>query len=518
MELWRYLSLVRKWGGLILLIVGLAAAGSFFYSQTIPPTYRAEAVLLVGQEQQSVNPTASDIYVQNNIAQAYALLINQPSVLEAAAQAIQWKGPWQSLYFNVTATAPPNGQTIKISATGSTPQQAQLIANEIARQVILQSPVSQQQKAADTQRVFVTSQQELLQGQIVAAQKTLTEINQQAALETDQAKLNDLNQRITALQTKIENWQRTYLEMGTLLAQSSGRFITLIAPAPLPASPISPNIPQNVLLAAAAGLVFAVGIVLLLEYLDDTLKSPEDIERILHLSTLGSIARIQPLRKPEDGLITLRQPRSPTAEDYRILRTNLRYSGVENPGGALLVTSANPGEGKTTTAANLAIALAQAGKRVALLDADMRRPGVHRLFGLSNQLGLSSLFLADAPPVERALQPTPVPGLRVLTAGEQPPNPAEMLESPRMTEVLQTLRSENDLVVVDSPPLLVVADANILASRCSGAMLVVDSGRTRSEAARRVTETLKRSKVKLLGVTLNRVSRRRSGYYKNYYY
>jgi non-specific protein-tyrosine kinase len=518
LELRRYLSLLKKWGWLMLLIVGLAVAGSYLYSQTIPPTYRAQAILLVGQEQSSANPTYADIYVSSNLPQAFSLLATQPSVLEAAAKEIGWEGTWESLFFSVSATTTPGGQTIQIAATARTPQRAQAIANEIARQVILQSPISKQQQAEDTQRAFITEQQSLVQTQIVAGQNSLAELNQQAALETDEERLGNLNTRITALQTKIESWQRTYLQMGSLLNASSGKFLTLISPAQAPTAPISPNVLQNMLFAAAAGLVLAGGVALLLEYLDDTIKTPEDVERILKHTTLGSIARISPVRKPGDALITVRHPRSPTAEDYRSLRTNLRYSGIENPGGALLVTSANPGEGKTTTAANLAVALAQSGKRVILVDADLRRPGVHPMFGLSNDAGLSTLFLEDAPPPEKVMQNTGVPGLRVLTSGEPPPNPAELLDSKRMSDLLLELRSEADMVVVDSPPLLVVADANILASRCSGAVLVVDSGKTRTDAGRKVIASLTRSKVKLLGIVLNRMSGRHGGYYNNYYY
>lgn len=502
----------------MLLIVGLAAAGSYFYSQTIPPTYRSSAILLVGQEQTSTNPTVSDIYVSNNLAQAYALLVNQPNVLQAAAQELNWEGSWESLYFVVSASAPQGGQTINVTATANSPQRAQAIANIVAKQVIAQSPLSRQQQATETQRDFIAAQQALLQAQIVASQKALADLNQQAALETDQEKIDAINTRAAALQTKIDNAQRTYIQMGALLNQSTGRYITLIASAPLPNAPVSPNILQNVLLAAAAGLVLAVGVVLLLEYLDDTIKNVEDVERVMQLSAIGSIERISPVRKPEDALITLRHPRSPTAEEYRTLRTNLRYAGIENPGGALLVTSANPGEGKTTTAANLAIAMAQAGKRVILLDADFRRPNMHRLFGLSNEQGLTALFLDQPLLPEDILQPTQVPGLQVLVSGEQPPNPAEMLESRRMTEILQGLRQRSDIVIVDSPPVLVVADASILASRCSGAVLVVDSGRTRTEGARKVTDIMQRSQVKLLGAVLNRVGGRGRGYYYNYYY
>lgn len=518
MELRRYFSLLRKWGWLMVLLVGLAAAGSYLYSQTIPPTYRSTAILLVGQEQASANPTASDIYVSNNLAQAYALLVNQPSVLQAAAEELNWEGSWESLYFAVSANAPQGGQTINVTATANSPQRAQEIANVLANQVIAKSPISRQQQAADTQREFVTTQQALLQTQIVAAQKQLSDLTQQAALETDQAKLDALNARTAALQTKIESAQRTYIQMGALLAQAAGRYITLIAPAPLPGAPVSPNILQNVLLAAAAGLVLAVGVVLLLEYLDDTIKNVEDVQREMGLPVMSSVARIHSVRKPGDALITIKHPRSPIAEEYRTLRTNLRYAGIENPGGTLLITSANPGEGKTTTAANLAIAMAQAGKRVVLLDADLRRPGVYRIFDLENENGLTSLFLDQPVLLEDVLQSTSVEGLKILTSGEPPPNPAEMLDSRRMNEILQMLRQQFDMVIVDSPPALVVADASILASRCSGALLVVDSGRTRTETARKVVETLKRSQVQVLGVALNRIGGRGRGYYYKYNY
>lgn len=502
----------------MVLLVVLAAGGSYLYSRTIPPTYRSTAILLVGQEQASANPTVSDIYVSNNLAQAYALLVNQPSVLQAAAEELKWEGSWESLYFIVSANAPQGGQTINVSATSNLPQRAQEIANVIAGQVIAQSPISRQQQAADTQREFITTQQGMLQSQIVLSQKQLADLNQQAALETEQDKLDAVNARITALQTKIDNAQRTYIQMGALLNQSTGRFITLIAPAPLPGSPISPNVTQNVLLAAAAGLVLAIGVVLLLEYLDDTIKNAEDVQRVMELSVLGNIARIGSVRKPGDALITLKHPRSPIAEEYRSLRTNLRYAGIENPGGTLLVTSANPSEGKTTTAANLAIAMAQAGKRVVLVDADMRRPGVNRIFGMENEMGLTSLFLDQPLLLEDVLQVSEAPNLKVLTSGEPPPNPAELLESRRMTEILQMLRQQFDVVIVDSPPALVVADASILASRCSGAVLVVDSGRTRTEAARKVAATLTHSQVKLLGVVLNRLGGRGRSYYYNYGY
>lgn len=266
------------------------------------------------------------------------------------------------------------------------------------------------------------------------------------------------------------------------------------------------------------GFLLSCMLIYTLEYVDDTIKDAEDSQRIIGKPTLGAIIRINGIRHPQDGLVTLKQPRSPISESYRVLRTNLRFSGIENPGGIMLVTSAGPGEGKSTTAANLAVSMAQAGKRIVLVDADLRRPSVHKVFELNNSRGLSDLFSADNVVVEDVMQNTPIPTLRVITSGPIPPNPAEMLDSRLMTQILATLRQNTDMVIIDSPPVLPVADASILGSRCSGAVLVVDSGKTRTEIAQRAVATLERANVKVAGVILNKMgSKQAAGYYYYYY-
>jgi non-specific protein-tyrosine kinase len=452
------------------------------------------------------------------LAEAYALLATQPPILQGAAEEVNWQEPWQSLYFKVTAKA-SGSQLLRITITDGDPRQAKAIADAVAHQLFIKGPISAQQKQAEERQAFVTSQLAQLKLQIETNQKTLTNLLNQAALETDPKKLTDLNDRISVLQSKINNWQTNYANLSALLNTSSNLFLTELVPAQEPTTPISPNIPQNVALAAIAGLILAVAAMLLLEYLDDTVKDADDAARVANLSTLGAITRIANVRQMPDSLITVKHPRSPVAEAYRVLRTNLRFTGIENPSGALLVTSAGPGEGKTTTAANLAIALAQTGKRVVLVDTDLRRPTLHRVFGLPNEVGLSSLFLGDAPDLESIIQPTFVEGLGMITSGPLPPNPAEVLDSKQMEEILTALRTQSDMVVLDSPPALAVADASILGSRCSGAVLVVDSGRTRTDVYRRAVETLQKTRVKILGVVLNKLSARRaSGYYYYYYY
>jgi len=518
-ELRQYFTLFRKWVWLVVLLSALAAGSSYFYSLRIRPIYRADTTVLVGQTAaQNQNPYIDPVQSASNFASAYALLATQPTVLQATAEAIQWQQPWQNLYFKVTAKA-SGGQLIQISVTDPDPVQAQTIANEIARQLIAKGPISAQQKQTEDQREFVSAQLTQIKQQIEISQKSLTGLTSQAALENDPLKLNELNGRIAVLQAKITDAQRNYASLSQILLTGSNLFVTVLAPAQEPRTPISPNIPQNVLFAAIAGAVLAGVVAFLLEYLDDTIKYSDDVRRVMNLSTLGAIMRITGVREPTDNLVTLKHPRSPIAEAYRVLRTNLRFSGMPNPGGALLVTSAGPGEGKTTTAANLAVTLAQGGRRVILIDTDLRRPMVHKLFGLANEVGFASLFLDDAPTLDQVMHPTAIPSLSVIPSGPLPPNPAEMLDSPLMKKILDDVRAQADMVVFDSPPTLAVADASILGARCSGAVIVVDAGRARSDVAKRTLETLKQTNTKVLGVVLNRLSTRRgSGHYSYYYY
>jgi len=518
-ELRRYFIIFRKWAWLIMLVTAVAGLSSYYYSLTLRPTYRAETTMLIGKVLQEANPNVPVQYDIGSLAQAYSLLAVQPAILQATAEAIRWPEPWQNLFFKITTKATFGSQLLQIAVTDSDPAQAATIANEIARQLILQGPISAQQKDAEEQRAFVTSQLAQLKLQIEGAQKTLNNLNAQAALENDPNKLNDLNNRISSLQARIADAQKNYASLLAIVNSNSTLFVNVLVPAQPPKSPISPNIPQNILLAMGAGLVIAAMTVMVIEYLDDTIKDAEDTQRVLGLSTLGAITRMASTRHPADSLVTLRHPRSPISEAYRVLRTNLRFSGIENPSGALLVTSAGPTEGKTTTAANLAVAVAQSGRRVILLDCDLRRPTIDKYFGLTNNEGLSSLFLNDTTTLESVMQSTKLDTLKVITSGPIPPNPSELLDSNRMRRILDTLRSQSDLLIIDSPPVLAVADASILGARCSGALLVIDAGRTRSDVSRRAVETLGKTGTKVLGVVLNRISTRRaaSDYYYYYY-
>jgi non-specific protein-tyrosine kinase len=205
---------------------------------------------------------------------------------------------------------------------------------------------------------------------------------------------------------------------------------------------------------------------------------------------------------PDSALITLRDPSSAAAEAYRTLRTNLLFSSLDRPLRTLLATSSAPNEGKSTTLANLAVTMAQAEQSVLLVDCDLRRPGLHTLFGLPNDDGLTSAILAQADgPLP--IQATSVPGLRLLTSGPLPPRPADLLGSRRMGALIERLRGEADIVLFDTPPVVAVTDAAVLAPRVDGVLLVLHAGQTRRDRARESRQILEKVKANIVGVVLN---------------
>jgi len=216
-------------------------------------------------------------------------------------------------------------------------------------------------------------------------------------------------------------------------------------------------------------------------------------------------------------LITSLNPKSPISEAYRTLRTNIEFSAIDEQLKIIAVTSAGPGEGKSTTAANLAVAFAQEGKKVLIIDADLRKPTMHHIFACSNRYGLSNV-IAGQSSVREVIADTMVDHLDLLTSGPIPPNPSEILSSKRMGTVLGELRLIYDLIIVDTPPTLAVTDAQIVASRSDGVILVFDAGKVKREAAMKAKANLEHVKARVLGAVLNNVDRNSGDAYYYYYY
>jgi len=293
--------------------------------------------------------------------------------------------------------------------------------------------------------------------------------------------------------------------------------IRVVERAETPRSAFLPRRLWNYQLALLGGLILGLALAVLLEHLDNTIKTPDDVRAVLGLPFLGVIPEAAPEERGDAGPHVQRRPQSPVAEAYRVLRTNLLFSSAEGGGRVLLVTSANPGEGKTTTVANLAASLAENGARVLAIDADLRRPTLHQHFGLEKTPGLSDVIVG-ASLTAAAVQNTSQKGLQLLSCGYLPPNPTELLGAQSMRELLVALRKRYDWVIVDAPPVLAMADTPVIAPWADGVVLVVWAEVCPRPALQRTVDQLKAVGGKLTGVALNKVDLARNSYYYSQHY
>lgn len=516
MELRTYLSLVMKWLWLIVLAVTIAAVSSFFASRAAPRLYSTKTTLMVGRVTQNPDPSSTEINTGNQLALTYTQLARREPVLRGTIESLGLKMSWETLATQVRANVIPQTQLIEISVIDSDPYRAKVLADTIAQQLILQSPTTPNSTSQE-QIAFTQLQLKDLEQKIQTTQQEVIQLKQELDGANSSRTIQDLQNQINLMDSKIGGWQNTYSQLLLSLQGGNVNALSVIEEATLPKVPFSPNVGRNVMLAAVIGLALAIGGAFLIEYLDDTVKTPDDIAHTANLPTLGGIPRNSSQDFP-DRLVAVKQPLSPVVESYRVLRTNLQFSALDRPIQTLMITSPGPADGKSTVLSNLAVVLAQSGMRVIAVDTDLRRPTLHKIFGVANRYGLTDAVLHPDPLLEERLQVTEVKNLRILTSGSLPPNPAELLGSIRMRETIDELKNYADIVIFDSSPVLLFADAAILGTRLDGVMLVLQSGRTRRMDARKVVEDLQRVQVNLLGVVLNRLTPGSRNYYHQYYY
>jgi exopolysaccharide transport family protein len=376
-----------------------------------------------------------------------------------------------------------------------------------------------------------------IRGQYMAALQRENMLHE--ALEKQKQEANKLNEsaiQYSILKRDLESYRQLYeglmekmKEAGVSAGLKSNNF-RIVDVARAPTYPIEPNIPRNLAFAFMLGLTSGVGLAFLLEGLDNTVRTTEQAQMISGLPPLGMIpmgsrtARegapakrlVIASSKEAVELITQVRPQSQMAESYRALRTSLLLSNLGAPPKVIMITSALPQEGKTTTSINCAVVLAQKGVRVLLIDADLRRPSIHKTLGMGPRSGLSNVLTGSAK-IEQAITRSPVlPNLWVLPAGTPPPNPAELLASTNMRDLLEELRGQYDHIVVDTPPTLSVTDAVVLSPRADAIVLVIRSGQTTKQALRRSRDILMQVNAKVSGVLLNAVDLSSPDYY--YYY
>jgi capsular exopolysaccharide synthesis family protein len=334
-----------------------------------------------------------------------------------------------------------------------------------------------------------------------------------ADLDKKAAEYNGLKRQADASRELHKSLITEYQKI-QIAANSKANNVKVIDRAQVPGAPIRPDTRKDLITAILAGLTLAIGLAFGLEYLDDTVKTPEDVTKRLGLPLLGLVPAVRGDRVP---LLTETVPHD-FGEAFRSLRTSLVFTTGSEQARIIAVTSSQPLEGKTTTACNLSLALALGGSRVLLIDADMRRAGLHKTMGLQNGLGLSHLLVGQSR-VREVVQRTQEPNLFVITAGRTPPNPSELLASDRMNHLLANLaKGPFDWIVIDTPPVLAVTDAVVLAPKVGSVVFVIGSEMTRRVHAERALESLQAGRLRGIGAVLNRVDFDRNKYYYARYY
>ena len=559
-----YAALLWHWAWVLLLTAILAGAAVYWRSGRQTPIYQASTTVSVNIAPSSPTITASALSTSEQLAATYAQEMVMQPVLDLVAKRLNLAAFPISATLQVTPVN--NTQLLRIVVLDNDPQRAAQLSNtlvkvfidkiqadEASRYASAKKSLQDQMTAVDQHNQTAAAAVTAMNKQIQETTNTLNTVTEKIQTETATAPPptallpqltlvsqdtidSDKNQRdqlqvtlvqyqsqLTQLQATQTQYQQSYNNLfqsyqSLLLAEAqSSSGVTQQNPAVPPALPISPTPIKDALLAAVVGLMIAGSGVFLVEFLDDTIRDPDEITRRWGVPVLGTIISYP---HDQDTLITAKEPRSPITEAFRSLRTNLQFAGVNVPIHTILVTSPSPQDGKTTVVANLGSVIAQGGRKVVVVDADLRRPRVHKVLGVSNRNGLSNQFLRVQDHLNGSVKPTEVEGLNVVTSGNLPPNPSELLGSVRMTDILSELAGKFDTVLLDAPPLLAVTDALVLAPAVDGVLIVVKPTITRRAALKNMLDQLRQVKANVLGIVLNDVKISRSRYYNyhGYYY
>lgn len=362
-----------------------------------------------------------------------------------------------------------------------------------------------------------------LQSRLASLDKSVANLRQQTEkypkLEAEQARLVAT---VGTMQRTFDNLQSEY-QLARIAESVDGGGVQAIDEATLPTYAVSPNRRRAIIYSALVGLLLGLALALGLDRMDDSVKSPDELRDHLDLPLLGLIPAIRGSRNGHgdareataERLITQVDPRSPVAEAYRSMRTNLAFARTQQSPQAIVVASPGPADGKSTTAANLAITFAQQGQRTLLIDADLRRAVLDRAFDVPRSPGLTEVIIGEAS-FDEALRATAIPNLWIVASGQFPPNPAELLGSSKMQAILQEAKGRFDTVLLDSPPLLAVTDGAVLSTMVDGVVLVIRTQRTRRDAVRRALGHIRSVHGRLLGAVLNDVDMRSGAYYGSY--
>lgn len=506
-------AMARRWWWLLLLAPLVAGSVAFFQVSRQQELYSAAATV-------EINPptmgTDQFTYYDSSIVATYQQLITTSTVLQPVIDNLGLPYSSDELQAKITTEPIANTRLMRISVSDPNPETAATLANEIASefQSFAQERTIEQ---ASPYREALNQQISKTQANIETTQQLIDNL-----VRNEDVSSPEIAAQIETLRSSLSDLQSTYrgllVSANTMDLQQAGAqtSVVQVQNATPPGAPYAPNVRLYTLLALMAGLCIGIGAVFLLEYLDNTTKIDTPYNELIGAPLMTTIPIVPSMSKLPHQLFILDQPMSPESEAIRLLRANVEFAVANTETKTLAVTSAGPGEGKSTVVANLAVAMAQAGYSVVVIDADMRRPAQQEAFNLSNDRGLSTLLARPDVEWQSVARENADMKLRVITSGPIPPNPGDLLKSARFEALLETLAKDVDMVLVDTPPALAVSDALVVADVATDVLLVCRASETRVDRLQAAVEALPETS-RVIGVALNYQKRGKAESYYYYY-
>jgi len=507
--------MARNWWWLLILAPLVAGGTAYWSLSRQQELYSATATLYISQPQNAGAQDLSGLQAGERLGATYQQLVGTDPVLTAVIQNLSLPITLPELRDMVSASAVTGTQLLKVSVSDTNPERAATIANAVATE-FSQSIARQTTELTSSSRQAIDKQITDTEAQIasVSAQIQSLEQSETASSADTQAQIASLRVSLNQLQNSYGNLlvQRGEMDLNEASVQNR---VTLWEQARIPSAPYAPRTTLYTALAIFAGLVLAVGGIVLIEYLDNTVKGDTDFTALINAPVLSAINLLPHVTPGRHQLFVVDEPKSSVSEAVRLLRTNIEFAAATKEIALLAVTSANSGEGKSTIVANLAVAMAQSGVTVAIVDADLRRPSQHRIFEVSNERGLTNLITHPTEHWMSAAVNVGIPNLVLLPSGPLPPNPADLLSLDRFKALLRQMSQSVDMVLIDTPPVLAVSDPLVITPHLDGTVFVCQANRTRTDAVQRAITQLRNGNVRILGIVINRQKGRGAD---SYYY
>lgn len=532
MDLSSYLKIGLRWWWLVVLSVALSATASYFYSQSLPKVYAARTTLLVGSNiVENPNPDLREFGSITTLASMYGELAKRKLITQAVIDKLGLDFTPEQLSEMIETNVIPTAQLLEVFVLDIHPQRAQILANTIAEELILQSPTGAVERQVRDR--FIQEQLADLQIKIQQTDQRLKELEASMEGLASAVEIAEAQLKLSELENLKTDYQNSYNVFLSNVSEADINRLSIFEPAAEPVIPVSPNIKMNVAVAAAAGLALAITAIILLEFFSDTVSWQHgETQSILGVAVLGGVSRLSSSAGP---IVPFDKLWSPEINALRSVRDSIFLATKGQPLRTLLVTSAKSGEGKSFLSTNLSVitaapgsslgsVIAVPGSKVILVDADLRKPSLHETFDMPNLLGLADILAMPEIMIEnmlkKALKPTQINNLLLLPAGRNPHDPGSLVNSPAFLSLLEALKAQADLVIIDSGPVSEVIETKVIANAVDGVILVVSDGRSRRRLVNRVVDYFQhKPEVNFLGIVFNRVSVARGyGYgYSGYY-